>query len=126
MPYDHPQYRTHAVLGSRGVQRHDGAADIEGARAVLHDPGDVNPFPGEQKGSRLRQALDRHTPELHRPVTGLQPVESLTQAATLLLARERVDVTRVMKNGPRTFDVRGAVVSLDASASEDGMCAILR
>ncbi|HEX7461112.1 MAG TPA: TIGR03936 family radical SAM-associated protein [Dermatophilaceae bacterium] len=54
------------------------------------------------------------------------PVESLTQAATLLLARERVDVTRVMKNGPRTFDVRGAVVSLDASASEDGMCAILR
>ncbi len=54
------------------------------------------------------------------------PVASLAVAAGRLLAQERGEVTRVMKNGPRTFDVRGAVVSMDASASEDGRCAILR
>ena len=54
------------------------------------------------------------------------PVANLTDAAAQLLAQERVEVTRVMKNGPRTFDVRGAVVSLDTSTSADGMCAILR
>jgi hypothetical protein len=53
-------------------------------------------------------------------------VEILAHAAAQLLAQERVEVTRVMKNGPRTFDVRSAVVSLDASASKDGACAILR
>jgi radical SAM-linked protein len=54
------------------------------------------------------------------------PVESLADAVAQLLARERVEVTRVMKNGPRTFDVRSAVVSMDTSASKDGRCAILR
>jgi radical SAM-linked protein len=54
------------------------------------------------------------------------PVTSLVQAAERLLAQERVEVTRVMKNGPRTFDVRGAVVSLVASTAQDGTCAILR
>jgi radical SAM-linked protein len=54
------------------------------------------------------------------------PVATLASAAGQLLARERVEVTRVMKNGPRTFDVRSAVVSMGASASEDGRCAILR
>jgi radical SAM-linked protein len=54
------------------------------------------------------------------------PVASLVDAAAQLLAQERVEVTRVMKNGPRTFDVRGALVSLVCSPSEDGMCAILR
>ena len=54
------------------------------------------------------------------------PVESLERAAEQLLAQERVEVTRVMKNGPRTFDVRGAVVSLHVSPSEDATCAILR
>jgi len=53
-------------------------------------------------------------------------VASLADAAALLQCQERVEVTRVMKNGPRTFDVRSAVVSLDASRSEDGTCAILR
>ena len=51
---------------------------------------------------------------------------TLAHAASLLLAQERVEVTRVMKNGPRTFDVRGAVVSLAVSTSKDGLCAILR
>jgi radical SAM-linked protein len=56
---------------------------------------------------------------------GMQ-VATLASAAGQLLARERVEVTRVMKNGPRTFDVRSAVVSMGTSASEDGRCAILR
>jgi radical SAM-linked protein len=54
------------------------------------------------------------------------PVSVLTPATERLLAAERAEVTRVMKNGPRTFDVRGAVVSLVASPSQDGTCAILR
>jgi len=54
------------------------------------------------------------------------PVGSLLDATERLLAEERVEVTRVMKNGPRTFDVRGAVVSLVASPAQDGTCAILR
>ncbi len=54
------------------------------------------------------------------------PVVDLVRATEQLLARERVEVTRVMKNGPRTFDVRSAVVSMDVSPSGDGTCAILR
>ncbi|MEP7016701.1 MAG: TIGR03936 family radical SAM-associated protein [Actinomycetota bacterium] len=54
------------------------------------------------------------------------PLEDLVRATEELLARERVEVTRVMKNGPRTFDVRSAVVSMDASPSGNGTCAILR
>jgi radical SAM-linked protein len=54
------------------------------------------------------------------------PVGSLAAATERFLALERVEVTRVMKNGPRTFDVRGAVVSLVASPGRDGTCAILR
>jgi len=54
------------------------------------------------------------------------PVETLAHAAQQLLAQERAEVTRVMKNGPRTFDVRSAVVSLHVRPSEDGTCAILR
>jgi radical SAM-linked protein len=54
------------------------------------------------------------------------PVEPLAEAAQRLLEQESVEVTRVMKNGPRTFDVRSAVVSLAASPTQDGSCAILR
>jgi len=54
------------------------------------------------------------------------PVGALEHAAARLLAQERVEVSRVMKNGPRTFDVRGAVVSVVASTSKDATCAILR
>jgi hypothetical protein len=53
-------------------------------------------------------------------------VEPLELAAQALLQREEVVVTRMMKSGPRTFDVRSAVVSLGASAAPDGSCAILR
>ena len=44
----------------------------------------------------------------------------------LCCSGRRCEVTRMMKSGPRTFDVRSAVVSLSASAVEDDSCAILR
>jgi len=54
------------------------------------------------------------------------PVAELERSAGLLLEQDRVEVTRMMKSGPRTFDVREAVVSLVASAGDDDSCAILR
>jgi len=74
MPYDRPQYRTRAVLGRRYQQGHDGAADVEGSRAVLHHTCDFDPFLREKLLSSVREGLDRHTPELHHPVTGLKSV----------------------------------------------------
>jgi radical SAM-linked protein len=54
------------------------------------------------------------------------PRDELQQAAEVLLAQERVEVTRMFKTGPKTFDVRSAVVSLGAEASKRPDCAILR
>jgi len=54
------------------------------------------------------------------------PVAELEAAATALLARERVEVTRTFKTGPRTFDVRSALVSVQTSTSSEPDCAILR
>ena len=54
------------------------------------------------------------------------PVEELQRAADTFLAQDRVEVTRMFKTGPRTFDVRSAVVSLGATAAERPDCAILR
>lgn len=54
------------------------------------------------------------------------PVEELERAASALLAQERAEVTRMFKTGPKTFDVRSAVVSLTSTASEREGCAILR
>ena len=54
------------------------------------------------------------------------PVEELERAAGALLAQERAEVTRMFKTGPKTFDVRSAVVSLTSTASEREGCAILR
>jgi radical SAM-linked protein len=50
------------------------------------------------------------------------------EAARRLLAEERVPVSRLTKNGMRTFDVRQPVVSLEAGAGtgDGGACAILR
>lgn len=45
-------------------------------------------------------------------------VERLARAIADFLACERIEVTRVLKNGPRTFDVRDAVV--DMRAEEQG------
>ncbi|WP_152186233.1 TIGR03936 family radical SAM-associated protein [Segeticoccus rhizosphaerae] len=57
--------------------------------------------------------------------TGLS-VSRAEAAVAALLAQDRHEVTRLFKKGPRTFDVRGAIVSLAASGSEDGSCAILQ
>lgn len=66
-------------------------------------------------------------------------VPALAEAAHTLLAQERAEVTRTFKTGPRTFDVRSAIVRLDAASSDTvagdvpwvvpvgmGTCAILR
>ena len=52
--------------------------------------------------------------------------EELQRAGDVLLAQERVDVTRMFKTGAKTFDVRSAVVSLGVEASPRPDCAILR
>lgn len=66
------------------------------------------------------------------------PLEVLRSAVDGLLALERAEVTRMTKSGPRTFDVRGAIVTArvlepaDALADTvtshviEGDCAILR
>jgi len=53
-------------------------------------------------------------------------IEELQQAADALLARDRAEVTRMFKTGPKTFDVRAALVSLVAQPSQRPDCAILR
>lgn len=52
--------------------------------------------------------------------------EQLQAAADQLLALERVEVTRTFKTGPKTFDVRSAVVSMTTEPSPRPDCAILR
>jgi radical SAM-linked protein len=67
-------------------------------------------------------------------LAGVTP-EVAKAAATALLDREDVQVQRMTKNGPRTFDARGPIVSLDATPAggsdpsqpaEHGPCAIMR
>jgi radical SAM-linked protein len=53
-------------------------------------------------------------------------VETLQRAADELLTHERVEVSRVFKTGPKTFDVRSAIVSIVAAPSSRPDCAILR
>lgn len=53
-------------------------------------------------------------------------VAELEAAADQLLALDHVEVTRMFKTGPRTFDVRSAVVSMDVGPSSRPDCAILR
>ncbi|HYN29958.1 MAG TPA: TIGR03936 family radical SAM-associated protein [Dermatophilaceae bacterium] len=66
------------------------------------------------EGSEWRIELRGVTPEEARPV-----VERF-------LAAPAVEVTRVLKNGPRTFDARGAVLALGVVPTSEGSCAILR
>jgi radical SAM-linked protein len=54
------------------------------------------------------------------------PEQALAAAAEQLLARDRVEVTRMFKTGPKTFDVRSAVVSMGTEPSQRPDCAILR
>lgn len=50
----------------------------------------------------------------------------LDAATAAFLGAEDVPVTRTFKRGPKTFDVRGPVVSMSTTEAEDGSCAILR
>jgi radical SAM-linked protein len=63
------------------------------------------------------------------------PPEELRAAAAAFLAVDRIEVTRVFKTGPKTFDVRSAVVAMSVDSDvptavpvegEPGECAILR
>lgn len=45
-------------------------------------------------------------------------VETLTAANDRLLASDRIEVTRMMKRGPRTFDVREAVLHSEVSSAQ--------
>lgn len=54
------------------------------------------------------------------------PAADLERYAGEFLSQERVEVTRMFKNGPRTFDVRSAVVSLAVRPSAEPACAILQ
>jgi hypothetical protein len=50
------------------------------------------------------------------------------KAARLFLAEQNVPVSRLTKNGTRTFDARGPVISIEPGAGSggEGECAILR
>lgn len=61
--------------------------------------------------------------------------DTLERAVDAFLAADRIEVTRVLKTGPRTFDVRGPVAALwvdtpagmpDAATAPTPECAILR
>lgn len=45
----------------------------------------------------------------------------LRSAVATMLHTDRIEVTRMMKRGPRTFDVREAVLAATASSSEDSI-----
>jgi radical SAM-linked protein len=47
------------------------------------------------------------------------PLEVLATAVEALLAREAAEVTRLTKSGPRTFDVRGAIVAARTGRAGD-------
>jgi radical SAM-linked protein len=47
---------------------------------------------------------------------GEVPVTTVREAIDRLLERERADVTRMTKSGPRTFDVRASIISADVLA----------
>ena len=51
---------------------------------------------------------------------------SLAYAVERFLAVDVAEVTRMFKTGAKTFDVRSAVVSMVATRSDDGSCAILQ
>ncbi len=53
-------------------------------------------------------------------------LETLSYAVERLLATEVAEVTRTFKTGPKTFDVRSAIVSMVVTESGDPSCAILQ
>jgi radical SAM-linked protein len=74
--------------------------------------------------ARAGALADRLQASEWRLELGMPPAH-VGAAVGQFLGRDRVEVTRMMKSGPRTFDVREAVVSMNASPAADGDCAIL-
>ncbi|MFG2297089.1 TIGR03936 family radical SAM-associated protein [Streptomyces sp. NPDC048603] len=82
----------------------------------------------EARTSGLADRLTASIWELR--LEGVEATEA-ERAAAVFLAAEAVEVQRRTKNGMRTFDTRGAVVSLEAAPAPgdrtpDSACAILR
>jgi len=88
---------------------------------------EVAPPPPNVKAAALADRLQASVWEVR--LAGVTAAAAETAAATFLAA-ERAEVSRMTKNGMRTFDTRAAVVSLgvaEAAAPEGtGPCAILR
>jgi radical SAM-linked protein len=52
---------------------------------------------------------------------GAMDVRALRAAVDALMARDTAEVTRMTKSGPRTFDVRGAVLSAIVQSAEEAL-----
>ena len=83
----------------------------------------------EAQGGNLAERLQASVWEIRLP--GVRE-QSAQQAARAFLATDRVEVSRMTKNGLRTFDARAAVRVLEVAAAQRGSsdpgdpCAILR
>ena len=90
---------------------------------------EVAPPPPNVKAESLSDRLEASVWEVR--LAGTEPAVAAAAVAAFL-AVDRVEVTRMTKNGLRTFDARAAVVALEADPDPralDGMtgpCAILR
>jgi len=93
---------------------------------------EVAPPPPNVKAESLSDRLEASVWEVR--LAGTEPATAAASVAAFL-AVDRVEVTRMTKNGLRTFDARAAVVSLeagpdpragDALHAMTGPCAILR
>lgn len=77
----------------------------------------------EAGGGGLADRLEASVWELR--FAGVE-ASGLEDAVAAFLASQRVEVTRMFKAGPRTFDVREAILDVRVSADPQGPCAILR
>ena len=88
---------------------------------------EVPPAPVNTKAPALADRLEASVWEVRLP--GVDPADA-ARAVEAFLAEERAEVSRLTKNGLRTFDARAAVVALEATEraepDEPGPCAILR
>ena len=102
------------------VERVDPQALRAALDAALPDGLDVLTVVEALPGS-LADRLEGSIWELRFP--GLE-ADALAAAVAEFLAAERIEVTRVLKSGPRTFDARSAVLQMRSQEGADG-CAIL-
>jgi radical SAM-linked protein len=88
---------------------------------------EVPPAPENTKAASLADRLQASVWQV--TLDGVEPAAA-EQAVARFLAAERAEVSRMTKNGLRTFDARAAVVAITvtprAAGGEAGPCAILR